>query len=304
MSSAMNWLVILLAIVNIVGAVWLLIVTAKKAPEDADATATTGHAWDGDLVEYNKPLPRWWLWLFIGTVIFSIVYLVLYPGFGKYAGVLGWNQTSDHAAAVAAAEDKASAIMAQFDGQPLPALARDLKAQSIGRNVFATNCATCHGSDGRGFPGFPNLADNDWIWGGQPEQVLTSIIDGRTAVMPPLGAALGEQGVGEVVAYVRSLSGLSHDRRAAEAGSARFATLCVACHGADGKGNQALGAPNLTDDIWLYSAEPASIAEGINYGRNGQMPAHGPIIGEQRARLVAAYVLHLSQGAESVGGQQ
>lgn len=306
MSSAMNWLVILLAVINVVGAVWLLIVTAKKAPEDADATATTGHSWDGDLVEYNKPLPRWWLWLFIGTVIFAIIYLVLYPGFGKYAGVLGWNQNTDHAAAVQAAEDKASAIMAQFDGKPLPTLVADLKAQSIGRNVFANNCATCHGSDARGNPGFPNLADNDWIWGGQPDQVLNSILNGRNAVMPALGAALGDEGVSEVVAYVRSLSDLPHDRRAAEAGSARFATICVACHGADGKGNPALGAPNLTDDIWLYGSEPATIAEAINYGRNGQMPAHGPIIGEQRARLVAAYVLHLSQGSEapSTGGQQ
>jgi len=308
MSSAMNWLVILLAVINVVGAVWLLIVTAKKAPEDADATATTGHAWDGDLVEYNKPLPRWWLWLFIGTVLFAIVYLVLYPGFGKYAGVLGWNQNSDHAAAVAAAEDKAAAIMAQFDGKPLPALAADLKAQSIGRNVFANNCATCHGSDARGNPGFPNLADDDWIWGSAPEQVLASIVDGRTAVMPPLGAALGDQGVSEVTAYIRSLSGLSHDSRAAAAGAERYATLCIACHGADATGNPLLGAPNLADNIWLYGSDAATIAEGINYGRNGQMPAHGPIIGEQRARLVTAYVLHLSQQAggetTSAGGSR
>lgn len=306
MSEGMNWLVIALALINVIGVVWLLMATAKGRPEDKDATATTGHSWDGDLVEYNKPLPRWWLWLFLGTVAFSIVYLVLYPGFGKYEGTLGWNQTKDHDRDVAAAEAKAQAILSRFRDQPLTTLAADLEAQGIGRNVFANNCATCHGSDGRGFPGFPNLADNDWIWGGAPEQVLTTIREGRIAAMPALGAALGETGVSEVVNHVRALSGLPHDRRLAEAGAARYATLCIACHGPDGTGNVVLGAPNLTDDVWLYGSDPAVIAQSINYGRNGQMPAHGPILGEDRVRLVAAYVLHLSAagGSDAQGGSR
>ncbi|MCB1588501.1 MAG: cytochrome-c oxidase, cbb3-type subunit III [Xanthomonadales bacterium] len=305
MSEGMNWLVILLAVANVVGCVWLLIATARSRPEDKDATATTGHAWDGDLVEYNKPLPRWWLWLFLGTVAFAVVYLVLYPGFGRYEGTLGWNQYKDHDRDAAVAEEKAQAILSRFRDRPLPQLAGDLEAQAIGRNVFANNCATCHGSDARGNPGFPNLADNDWIWGGAPEQVLTTIREGRIAAMPPLGAALGEAGVNEVVNYVRSLSDLPHDARAAEAGSARFATLCVACHGPTGTGNPILGAPNLTDDIWLYGSDAGTIAQTINYGRNGQMPAHGPILGEDRVRLVAAYVLHLSGASDdSQGGSR
>jgi cytochrome c oxidase cbb3-type subunit 3 len=307
MTEGMNWLVILLAVGNVVGVMWLLIATAKARPEDKDATATTGHSWDGDLVEYNKPLPRWWLWLFVGTVIFSIVYLVLYPGFGRYEGTLGWNQYKDHARDVAAAEAKAQAILARFRDQSVEQLAGDLEAQAIGRNIFANNCATCHGSDARGNPGFPNLADDEWIWGNSSEQVLTSIGAGRVAVMPPLGAALGEAGVTEVVNHVRALAGLSHDSRAAEAGAARYATLCIACHGPEGKGNPILGAPDLTNDAWLYGSEPQDIADSINYGRNGQMPAQAAILGEDRVRLVAAYVLHLSQsaaGGESAGGAQ
>ncbi len=306
MSEGMSWLVILLAVGNVVGVLWLLIATAKPAPEDKDATATTGHSWDGDLVEYNKPLPRWWLWLFVGTVIFSIVYLVLYPGFGRYEGVLGWTQNKDHARDVAAAEAKAQEILGRFRGVPVEQLAGDLEAQAIGRNIYANNCATCHGSDARGNPGFPNLTDDDWIWGSSSEQVLTSIGAGRVAVMPPLGAALGEAGVLEVVNHVRALSGLSHDARAAAAGATRYAALCVACHGPEGKGNPILGAPDLTNDVWLYGGDPQSIADSINYGRNGQMPAQTPLLGEDRVRLVTAYVLHLSKPAqpESVGGAQ
>jgi cytochrome c oxidase cbb3-type subunit 3 len=299
-----NWtlFISILTIANIAACFWLLWWTRKKRPpsQTSDSpSATTGHTWDGDLQEYNKPLPKWWLNLFYATIVFSIGYLVAFPGLGAFAGTRGWSSAAQHDADAAAAEQKLRAVYAKFDGVPVDDLASNAEAVALGRSVFANHCAQCHGSDARGAKGFPNLTDADWQWGGDPETVLATIQGGRQAAMPPWGAVLGDQGVTEVATYVLSLSGHPADAALAAAGKARYDTLCVACHGPEGKGNPLLGAPNLTDATWLYGSDFATISDTIRNGRNGMMPAQEPIIGPERARLAAAWVLAQSRGASS-----
>jgi cytochrome c oxidase cbb3-type subunit 3 len=227
--------------------------------------------------------------------MFGLGYLVLFPGLGAFSGTRGWSSSAQHDADAAAAEAKLRALFARFDGVPVAELASNPEAVALGRSVFANNCAQCHGSDARGARGFPNLTDSEWIWGGEPDTVLASIVGGRQAAMPAWGAVLGEQGITEAANYVLGLSGQPMDAALAEAGKARYMTICVACHGPEGKGNPALGAPNLTDGNWLYGGDLATISEGIRNGRNGVMPAQKSIIGEDRARLAAAWVLAQSR---------
>lgn len=304
MSTLSSWLIIALVALNILGCVWLMWWTGKRRPGDPAPTQTS-HQWDGDLTEYNQPMPRWWLVLFYLTIVFGIVYLVWFPGMGDYAGTSGWTSAAEHDAQRAADEARTEALLKPYAEQPLPALAADPQALRYGQSVFANHCATCHGADARGAKGFPNLSDAIWHWGGTPEAILATVLNGRTGVMPPMGAAMGnEQGLKEIVAYVRSLSGLPHDRTAALAGQARFVP-CVACHGADGRGNQQLGSPDLTDDYWLYGSDEESLRATISFGRTGQMPAHAPLIGATRARLAAAWVYARSREAagSGAGGQ-
>ena len=233
--------------------------------------------------------------LFHITIIFSLVYMVLYPGLGNVQGVLGWTQLSQYDQEMAVADAAQQDVYAAFtDMTPEQLMASD-EAMGIGRRLFANNCAMCHGSDGRGAVGFPNLTDNEWQWGAGYDNILVALKQGRQANMPPLGAALGEDGLEQVVAYVQSLSGQSVDAELAAAGEARFA-VCIACHGVDGKGNPLLGAPDLTNDIWLYGGDADTITETITLGRNGAMPSHADILDQEQRRMVAAYVLSLSQG--------
>lgn len=300
MSAFWSWYVIVIVAANILGAVWILFVNMKSAPGE-----TTGHVWDGDLSEYNKPLPRWWVGLFVGSVLFAIGYLVLYPGLGAFPGTAHWTSAKQHDADVAATNARLERLLARFRGVPVETLSRDAEALTVGHNLFANNCAACHGSDARGATGFPNLTDDDWLYGGSADAVVTTISGGRGGVMPPWGEVVGESGVAELANYVLSLSDQPHDAARAEAGKTRFATLCVACHGADGKGNQAIGAPNLADDTWLYGGDLATVETTIRGGRNGQMPAWGAQLGEDRVRLVAAWVLAQSQApANAAGGGQ
>lgn len=294
MSGFWSWFIITLVVLNIAGCAWLLWWTAKRRPGDP-APEQTSHYWDGDITEYNKPLPKWWINLFWLTIIFSIGYLVWYPGLGNFAGYSGWTSAGQHDADVAAAEERLAPIFARFQGRAIDDLAGEPEAVALGRSVFGNYCATCHGSDARGARGFPNLTDGAWNWGGSPDQILTSIIDGREGVMAPMGAVLGsEQAITETVVYVQSLSGRRVDPQLAAAGRPRF-MVCAACHGMEGKGNPALGAPDLTDGVWTYGGDFEAIRHSIVNGRHGQMPAHGPIIGETRARLVGAYVWSLGQ---------
>lgn len=294
MSSGWSWFIIILTLSNIFACFGLLMWARSKRVAGA-AEQTLGHDYDG-IQELDTPLPRWWLWLFIGSIVFSLVYLVLYPGLGNFAGVLGWTSTGQHQREVQAAEAQYGPLYAAYAAKPIPELVGDPQAVTMGQRLFANNCAQCHGSDARGGVGFPDLTDHDWLYGGDPDTIKTSILNGRSGVMPPFAPAIGgDQGVAEVTAYVLSLSGHQVDPAQAAAGKARFNTVCIACHGPDGKGNQALGAPNLTDDVWLYGNDPATIAEGLNKGRYGKMPAHADLLGEQRAHVVAAYVYSLSQ---------
>jgi cytochrome c oxidase cbb3-type subunit III len=252
--------------------------------------------WDKDLREYNNPLPKWWLWLFYITIAFGLLYLAFYPGLGNFAGLKGWTQANQYAAERAAVEAKAQEILAPLAAMPVADLVNNPQAMATAKNLYLQNCAQCHGSDGGGAVGFPNLRNVDWQWGGDADAVVATIANGRVAAMPPWAAVLGDQGVNEVVAYVQQLSGQQADAVLATAGEARFQTVCAACHGVDGKGNPLLGAPNLTDDIWLYGGDSASIRKTIVDGRNGQMPAWNDKLGEQRVKLLAAYVTKLAAG--------
>ena len=297
MTSGWSLFVISLVVVNIAGCFWLLRWTAKpkSATEKIGGGADTGHVWDKDLREYNNPLPRWWLWLFYITIVFSVLYLALYPGFGSFKGIKGWTQAGQWEQQQKEADARAAAYLAPFASMTVPQLAADGKAMATARNLFQVNCAPCHGSDGGGAKGFPNLADKQWQWGGDPDTVVQTIMAGRVAAMPPWGQVLGAQGVDQVVAYVQQISGQQADATLAAAGKTQFETVCAACHGVDGKGNPLLGSPNLTDDIWLYGGDAATIKLTVENGRNGQMPAFGDRLGAERVRLLAAYAMRMSE---------
>lgn len=297
MTSGWSLFVIVLTVANILACAWMLRWTSKpRAPgEKIGGGADTGHVWDHDLREYNNPLPRWWLWVFYITIVFGLLYLALYPGLGNFAGTRGWTQAKQYDEERAAIEAKAQAILAPLAAMPVGELTGNAQAMSTARNLYLQNCAQCHGSDGGGAKGFPNLANADWQWGGEADTVVATITGGRIAAMPPWGPVLGEQGVNEVVAYVQSLGSQPADAALAAAGKARFETVCAACHGADGKGNPLLGAPNLTDTVWLYGGDAATLKQTITNGRNGQMPAWGEKLGAERIKLLAAYVTKLSQ---------
>jgi cytochrome c oxidase cbb3-type subunit 3 len=266
---------------------------------DSNAIPTTGHVWDEDLAELNNPLPRWWMWLFYITIAFGLVYLALYPGLGRLPGLLGWTSSSAYAAQREAADAQMRPIFEKFLAMDVKAVAADPQAQAMGERLFLNNCAQCHGSDAGGARGFPNLRDRDWLYGGEPEAIKASITNGRNGIMPALGAALGDDGVRNVASYVRSLSGLPHDGLRAQLGKPVFMQICAACHGADGKGNQQLGAPNLTDDIWLYGGSEPTILETITKGRGEagavtRMPAHKDLLSPGQIQLLTAYVWSLS----------
>ena len=259
-----------------------------------ESVQSMGHKWDGDLEELNNPLPRWWLNMFYITLIWGVIYLLLYPGVGTHSMLLGWSSVGQYDDEMAAADERYGPIFEQFLTKDIAVVARDPEALKIGRRLFVNYCAGCHGSDAGGNPGFPSLRDNAWLYGGTPEAIKTSIEQGRTGIMPPWRDTLGEEGVHNVTQYVLALGGRDADEAAAAAGKEQFTTLCVACHGADGTGNQELGAPNLTDDVWLYGGSPQAIATSIADGRQGQMPAHADFLGEAKSHLLAAYVYSLS----------
>lgn len=290
--------IIVITLGTIAFSVWVLLANRKtdKAPDADGNVYTTGHTADG-IEEYDNPLPRWWFQLFIGTVIFALGYLVLYPGLGNYAGLLGWSQESQWEREVARAEERYTPIFAQYQEVPIPELARDADAMRVAERLFLNNCAVCHGANAQGGYGFPDLTDDDWLYGGEPEQIVTSIARGRNGLMPSW-QQLGENNIESVTQHVLAISGNEHDADRAQQGAAVFASVCAACHMPDGTGNQALGAPNLTNDIWLYQAPGQSVADSVRQtvrnGRNGHMPAQAAYIGEERVHLVAAYIYSLS----------
>jgi len=289
-------------VLGILFTLWLLSnQTTKKlaAGEEAELMAPT---WDGDLRELNNPLPRWWMWLFYGSIFFAIGYLVLYPGMGKFAGTLGWTSFQEWQDDKDAVDKKFDEVMAPFKSQDLMAVAADPKAREMGQNLFMTYCSQCHGSSAQGGKGFPNLTDKQWLFGGTPDDIKATITGGRVAEMPSMKDAVGgEQGAKEVANYVLSLGGKPHDAALAAAGKEKFAA-CAACHGEDGKGNKAASFPDLTDDAWQYGGSEAAIVESILKGRKGGMPAQsqasGGALNDSKIHLLAAYVWGLGGGKQ------
>ena len=262
-------------------------------------TDTTGHVWDEDLSELDNPLPRWWAWLFYLTIVFSLVYLVLYPGLGSFKGTLGWTQIGQLEEENKVATAEFGPIYDKFAKLPIETVARSGEANAIGQKLFLNYCAQCHASDAGGSRGFPNLGDKDWLWGGSPEAIQASITEGRTGVMPAFGPALGEQGAKDVAHYVLSFSGSANDSIRRARGEPLYKSTCAACHGIDGKGNPAMGAPNLTDATWLHGSGEQAILETINKGRQNQMPAHKDTLSPAKIHLLTAYIYSLSQGGAS-----
>ncbi len=285
--------VAVLTVVSIVACLILLWVSGTTKVTSASDN-TTGHVWDGDLREMNNPLPKWWVYLFIITVVFALAYGVLYPMYGSYQGILNWSSDGQHKAEVQKMEKAIEPIYARFQGMPVEQLAGDAQAMAIGERLFMNNCAQCHGSDARGARGFPNLTDGDWLWGGTPEAIKTTLTDGRSGVMPPMAEAVGSpDDVRNVAHYVLSLSGTPHDSVRAALGRAKFG-VCAACHGMDGKGNTALGAPNLTDGIWLHGWGEEAIVRAITTGFTNQMPAQADKLNADQIHVLGAYVWGLS----------
>jgi len=296
-SSFWNWFIAVPTVIGILVLFWLnrKMTTPRRGRQET--TKTTGHVWDEDLRELNNPLPRWWLNMFYITLVFGLAYLVLYPGLGTFAGMLRWSQQDQYERELAAANQRYGELYEKYLREQLTVLAANPDAVKTGERLFVNYCASCHGSDARGAPGYPNLRDGDWLWGGDPQAIEFTILNGRQAAMPAWGQVLGQDGVANVAEYVLSLSGKRTVNESAVAeGKAKFQQLCVACHGPEGKGNSALGAPNLTDDVWLYGGSQRVVMETIERGRSGRMPAHEDFLGEAKVHLLAAYVYSLSHG--------
>jgi cytochrome c oxidase cbb3-type subunit 3 len=294
-SSGWSTYIALVSLVGIVWCVWLLFSQRKaKVIHTADgAVADTGHVWDGDLRELNNPLPSWWAWMFLLSCVFALVYLVLFPGLGSFPGVLGYSTDGSLMKSMTTANDELKPVYAKYVTMDIEQVAADPKAREMGQRLFLNSCAQCHGSDAGGAKGFPNLTDGDWLYGGSPENIKTTLINGRAGVMPPF-PQLDSNQIVDVANYVRSLSGLPSDDQKAARGAEVFKANCVACHGADGKGNIAIGAPNLTDKAWLYGGSEAAIVETVTKGRMGMMPSQDKVLSPEKIHLLTAYVWGLS----------
>ena len=292
MSNAWSWYVILGTLVSLIACFWLVAWANRQRASAEEIEESESHVWDENIRELNNPLPMWWFWLFILTVIWAAAYLVYYPGMGNYEGTSSWSQEQQYNDEVAAAEAQYAPMFAAFAAEEFVDLAKDPAALSVGASLFANYCSQCHGSTAMGARGFPNLTDDDWLYGGSPAQIEQSILTGRNGVMPPLAAVFSEEEA--LTAMISYVQGMADSLDTASPAHAQYMTLCIACHGPTGSGNQALGAPSLIDDIWLYGSSPREIRKSIVEGRIGAMPAHGDLVGADRARILAAYVYSLS----------
>lgn len=294
-SDFWNMYVVVIVLASILACAVLLIVQGKATFTPGK---TMGHVWDETLEEYNNPMPKWWSWMFVITVVFALVYLALYPGLGNYKGMLNWTSAGQHKAEVEKMDATVKPLFDKYLAMDVKAVAGDKQAMEMGKRMYLTYCMQCHGADARGAKGFPNLTDNDWLYGGEPDQIKVTIAEGRMGVMPP-HAQLGADTIKDLANYVRSLSGLPNEAvRTARGQEAYTSAGCIGCHGADGTGMQALGAPNLTDKIWLYGSSEATIIETITNGRQNKMPAWKEFLGDAKVHLLTAYVYSLSQGAK------
>lgn len=293
MSNFWHWFVIIPTVLGLIGCYWLL--QANASGVAADQEAADDHVWDEDLREYNNPLPKWWYNLFVITIVFGAIYLVLYPGLGNFKGLLKWSQIGQYNEEVASAEADYGPLYQKYSSTKLTELARDPEALKTGKRLFSTYCTTCHGSDARGAKGFPNLRDGEWLYGGEPETIKATLTNGRAGVMPAWGAAMDNDTLKAVVEYVQSLHTNEGDAEMLVLGKEKYGMFCIACHGLEGTGNKALGAPDLTNNIWLYGGSDRVLLETLQNGRSGKMPAHGNFLGADKVHLLAAYVYSLSQ---------
>jgi cytochrome c oxidase cbb3-type subunit 3 len=299
LSGGWSIYIALIALAGIFWCIWLLFSQRKaKVVHTADgAVADTGHVWDGDLRELNNPLPRWWMWMFLLSCIFALVYLILFPGLGSFPGVVGYSTDGALMKSMTEANDELKPVYAKYVKMDIEQVAADPKAREMGQRLFLNSCAQCHGSDAGGAKGFPNLTDGDWLYGGTPENIKTTITNGRGGVMPPF-PQLDSKQIVDVANYVRSLSGLPADDLKVARGAEVFKANCAACHGPEGKGNIALGAPNLTDKTWLYGGSEATIIETVTKGRMAMMPAQDKVLSPEKIQLLTAYVWGLSNNKQ------
>ena len=288
-----GWVIVLF--LACIAFITVVLFATRKAQRRSTTKETTGHVYDG-IEEYDNPLPHWWFLLFVATLVFTAGYLVLYPGLGSFKGVLGWTSVNELEADQKAHAFKYAPEFERFAAMPFDELIEDPKAMRMGQRIFLNNCALCHGSDAGGAFGFPNLTDDKWLYGGTPEAIHTTISDGRKGQMPAWGAVIGDEGVKQVSAYVRTKAGLEVTIESSDlkVGQQIFDTTCAVCHGADGAGNQALGAPNLFDNNWLYGSSQAQVEYSIRNGRNGVMPAWKDVLGPEKVHLVSGYIYSLS----------
>lgn len=307
MSSFWSFWIIGLTVISLVLLCWLLFSTRKISVNKGKET--TGHIYDG-IEEYDNPLPAWWINLFVISIVFAVIYLLLYPGLGNFKGLLNWTSTAEWEADVAAAKNAEDSFYAAYADVPVEELAKNAQAMRVGKRIFSNNCATCHMVDGSGGPGYPNLRDNEWQWGGSPEQIRATLVNGRVAAMPAWEAVLGITGLDNMTRYVQSLSskgdavakspeieeeGSAQPDRAMVAAEKQYQALCSVCHGAAGEGNVAFGAPALNDDVWLYGGSAVEIRHSLVYGRRGVMPAQADLLGPEKIHLLTAYVYQLSK---------
>jgi len=294
MPAFWHWFVAAGTILFVIWCVWLISWSAKQGPQNVSDDEIVGHKWDGDIEEWNNPAPKWWLYCYFITIAWAVGYMVAF-GLGSWEGTLGWSQQGQYESEMQAAASRYEPIYEKFAAMGFEELSANADANKLGKSLYASYCTTCHGSDARGAPGYPNLSDDDWLWGNSEAELTATLKNGRSAVMPVLAPALGgDQGVDNMVKYVQSLSGIVEADANALSAKPMFLALCSACHTAEGTGNPIFGAPNLTNDIWLYGSSDDAIRTTIVQGRNGLMPAHGELLGENRTKILAAYVYSLS----------
>lgn len=301
-----GYFISIVAVGGVVWCVWLLYTQRRwlSAKPASGQVEDTGHVWDGDLTELNNPVPTWWTWMYLLACAFALGYLFLMPGLGEYKGKLGFSSAGELEQQQAKMAEAVRPIYARFDTMTVPQIAQDPGAREIGQRLFLNTCSQCHRSDAKGGPGYPNLTDDDWLHGGSPEAIMQTIKEGRHGIMPPWKASIDPKMAGDIAQYVRSLSGLTADPIRVFRGKREFANFCVACHGVDGKGNQLVGAPNLTDDVWLYGSSEASIVKTILDGRDNQMPAHEHILTPDQIKILTAWVWGLSNKPDAQNQSQ